>query len=588
MSREDQDATLKRIAAQPDVRVIPVANLKSLTPEDRAAALHVGGEDKHAIKIEGGGPSAPAATGPRDRLIREADKQSELVARYRKRFDDARREYETEHHAVYGQQVRQGDDEIRRVAAAKEKADKAEAQWRAARAEMVNLEKQLQATTPAAAKPPVPPRSRGSIRHLEERTLTSLERIADTRQPTTADLRAAMPDMSASDLDFALKHLRGKGYIGGQGEQITVTSLGRNRIAQPEAFDKARRQFPRRRSREAAGHDVTPGHDQLHHFWTKDPEGLAKWVKSLHPWTSLYNHLVKHVGPLAAERMASAWFHEVLGFWPGTPHAGAVPLPRRSREGFDPHQPRDLDGKWSLVAAAAGALRQALDDAKTNDEVAAAFKAEAKKITGRDIHADFEGSDLQLAKEHSEGILQGLEKFPNASLVGVSTYGDGVTLKPHDIRTTLDKGAYAITAKHLVVQDGKMVPESIVYFNNTHSATDPAKYRATLTAAADQDHSIAHTPHGVALHEFGHVVANHDTATTRQVLESTAAHAQRAGTTPKAYIRQEISNYAAVNPTELTAEAFSDVMLNGDYASAASHDAFKLIEANYRHATGAS
>jgi hypothetical protein len=79
-----------------------------------------------------------------------------------------------------------------------------------------------------------------------------------------------------------------------------------------------------------AGHDVTPGHDELHHYWTKG-EGLAKWVHSAHPWTALYHHLVKHVNPEMAKRMASAWFHEVLGFWPGTPHVGAVPTPKAGR-----------------------------------------------------------------------------------------------------------------------------------------------------------------------------------------------------------------------------------------------------------------
>jgi hypothetical protein len=34
------------------VRLIPVANLKSLTVRDREAALRLGGEDNHAIAIE--------------------------------------------------------------------------------------------------------------------------------------------------------------------------------------------------------------------------------------------------------------------------------------------------------------------------------------------------------------------------------------------------------------------------------------------------------------------------------------------------------------------------------------------------------
>lgn len=71
------------------------------------------------------------------------------------------------------------------------------------------------------------------------------------------------------------------------------------------------------REQRLAGHDVTPGHDQLHHYWTRG-KGLAKWVKSPHPWTTLKNHLQKYVGPERAKRMAAQWFHEVFGFWPGS------------------------------------------------------------------------------------------------------------------------------------------------------------------------------------------------------------------------------------------------------------------------------
>lgn len=51
-------------------------------------------------------------------------------------------------------------------------------------------------------------------------------------------------------------------------------------------------------------------------WWTKGP-GLAKWAASPHPWTSLYNHLVKHMTPPVAKRVASLWFHDTKGYWPG-------------------------------------------------------------------------------------------------------------------------------------------------------------------------------------------------------------------------------------------------------------------------------
>ncbi len=32
--------------------------------------------------------------------------------------------------------------------------------------------------------------------------------------------------------------------------------------------------------------DLNPGNN-LKHYWTRDPRGLAKWVTKPHPWTAL-------------------------------------------------------------------------------------------------------------------------------------------------------------------------------------------------------------------------------------------------------------------------------------------------------------
>lgn len=56
--------------------------------------------------------------------------------------------------------------------------------------------------------------------------------------------------------------------------------------------------------------------NQLRDYWTKG-EGLAKWAASAHPWTELVEHLTKYVGRERAERMASQWFKQVFGLWPG-------------------------------------------------------------------------------------------------------------------------------------------------------------------------------------------------------------------------------------------------------------------------------
>lgn len=67
----------------------------------------------------------------------------------------------------------------------------------------------------------------------------------------------------------------------------------------------------------AAGHDITPGHDELHHYWTRGP-GLAKWAESPKPWTTLVAHLTKYVGPEKAKIYASRWFIEVFHFAAGS------------------------------------------------------------------------------------------------------------------------------------------------------------------------------------------------------------------------------------------------------------------------------
>jgi len=68
----------------------------------------------------------------------------------------------------------------------------------------------------------------------------------------------------------------------------------------------------------ALGHDVTPGHDELHHFWTKDPRGLGRWVDSPTPWTTLVALLAEHVPLNKAKVFASRWFIEVFGYAAGS------------------------------------------------------------------------------------------------------------------------------------------------------------------------------------------------------------------------------------------------------------------------------
>jgi hypothetical protein len=51
LDRSTVDTALRAMARQDGVRVIPVANTKSLTERDRAAALRIGTEDNHTLAI---------------------------------------------------------------------------------------------------------------------------------------------------------------------------------------------------------------------------------------------------------------------------------------------------------------------------------------------------------------------------------------------------------------------------------------------------------------------------------------------------------------------------------------------------------
>jgi len=77
---------------------------------------------------------------------------------------------------------------------------------------------------------------------------------------------------------------------------------------------------------------------------------------------------------------------------------------------FNPHH--DAQGKF---ASGPGVVRSSLTEAKTISQINAAASTEARRITGRNIHFDMTGSDPQTAREHSEGVLRGLERFPGAN-----------------------------------------------------------------------------------------------------------------------------------------------------------------------------
>ena len=91
--------------------------------------------------------------------------------------------------------------------------------------------------------------------------------------------------------------------------------------ADAEAFERTAPvgPFPGLSAYERALHGGAPGGgEELKKYWLHGP-GLKKWATKPHPWTALYHHILKHVGsPGMAKRIASQWFHDHFGYWPGS------------------------------------------------------------------------------------------------------------------------------------------------------------------------------------------------------------------------------------------------------------------------------
>jgi hypothetical protein len=193
-------------------------------------------------------------------------------------------------------------------------------------------------------------------------------------------------------------------------------------------------------------------------------------------------------------------------------------------------------------------VRGALANAQSIGELDSAARAEAKRITGRDIEFAM-GGDLQVAKEHVEGVMRGLERYPNTGLERVEQGGS---------RWGESQEAWAETTL-----DG-----SVISFTNDAQRYGAEGYRAELKQAKRGGDMVPGTPMGVAMHEFGHSAAN--SYNLNGWANNKASHyaeiemgIEDVGTASS----KAISKRSAENTHELSAEAFADVMTNGSKAS---------------------
>jgi hypothetical protein len=95
-NRADVDAALKRLAVEPDsgANIVPQSNQKALTAADHAAALHIGGQNRHFIHFEDSSPRTGEANVPKAPTRRAPAKDVEAV---REQIRKLRDQAETEH-----------------------------------------------------------------------------------------------------------------------------------------------------------------------------------------------------------------------------------------------------------------------------------------------------------------------------------------------------------------------------------------------------------------------------------------------------------------------------------------------------------
>lgn len=255
----------------------------------------------------------------------------------------------------------------------------------------------------------------------------------------------------------------------------------------------------------------------------------------------------------------------------------------------NPKHIKDSRGRWG--ESAGSVIRSALAGVEKIGDLRKAFEQEAKRITGNRIANNLQGN-VDTAREHMEGILRCLERFPDVRLHGVSVRTD-------------DAGVYASAG-------GRWIR-----FNQFWTASKRARadYLTSLASGADgwnepgrmygewvhTDFHVrnSHSPMSVAIHEFGHILDidtlnerikdDMDALIERRRVElSREIMANRADLGLETWdlsasevIEREVSGYAKTNRKELAAEAFTDVMLNGDKASVLSRGIFDLLAAEY-------
>lgn len=268
-----------------------------------------------------------------------------------------------------------------------------------------------------------------------------------------------------------------------------------------------------------------------------------------------YGHVVLHPDPLVREKASQ--------------YLQGLPALRR----FNPDQERDDKGRFAPGGGddegSGGGIRESLAQAETTAEVERIASAEAARISGREVPFEFGATDPEIAREHAEGVLRGMERFPGAPLerVGLS-----------DV-----EGEFAHAT---LTPNGGMAIE----FSSKYASMSPDDYRAKIEENSGRaprigERAVFKEPMHVAIHEYGHVVSTgRGQDLKNRDIAGAFVERERPGADDSSYrsvVSSEISIFATSNPMELSAEAFADVTINGDSASPLSQEIYANLQQAY-------
>lgn len=221
-------------------------------------------------------------------------------------------------------------------------------------------------------------------------------------------------------------------------------------------------------------------------------------------------------------------------------------------------------------------IRTALAEAPDTISVEIALGREIQRLTGHTVPVNFgPDADVDTAREHAEGILRVLERYPSIGLLAVDwndSRSGGIPAEQHAqagagvIKFNLAWATSARRAEYLrVVQAGAV-------WTDTRPGWHP---RNSGTLASTSIHEMAHLLHETA-----------GEAVTRDVAKLVAELAQRDGVLADDLIARQVSRYSNRSIEELIAEAVTDVLLNGDRASELSTGIVAILDARYARLGG--